>query len=93
MYRYFKKIDNSDHISSWKSKGLSEESIKLLATSSNGLAPSLNYIGVKAKVNFSGSCLKQNKNTFTDWNIVNIYIVYETFIHWNKVKIHCKYTL
>ena len=27
-YRHFKKIDNGDHISSWKSKGLSDESIK-----------------------------------------------------------------
>ena len=28
MCKYFKKIDNTDHISSWKSKGLSDEIIK-----------------------------------------------------------------
>ena len=40
MYRYFKKISNSDHISSWKSKGLSDKSTKPPATSDNSLAPS-----------------------------------------------------
>ena len=30
MYRYFKKIGNTDHISEWKSKGLSDESINPL---------------------------------------------------------------
>ena len=30
MYRDFKKINNTDHISSWKSKRLSDESINLL---------------------------------------------------------------
>ena len=29
MYRYFKKIGNADHISLWKSKKLSDESIKV----------------------------------------------------------------
>ena len=28
MYRYFKKIDNTDHISAWKSKVFADESIK-----------------------------------------------------------------
>ena len=39
MYRYFKKIGNNDHISSWESKGLSDEKIKLPATSDDSLAP------------------------------------------------------
>ena len=62
MYRYCKKIGNTDHISSWKSKGLSDESIKPPATSNNNLAPLLNYIGIKTRVKFDGSCLKQDKN-------------------------------
>ena len=46
MYRYFLKSDNTNLILSWKSKGLSHESIKPPATSDNCFAPSLNYIGI-----------------------------------------------
>ena len=44
MYRL---IDGFDHILSKNSKGLSDESIKLLVTADNSLAPSLNYFGIK----------------------------------------------
>ena len=54
MYKYFQKIDGGDHISSWKSKELSDEKIKLPATSNNSLALSLNYIGTKIRVKFEG---------------------------------------
>ena len=47
MCRYFKKIDDGDHILSWKSKGLYDESIKPPATGNNSLPPSLNYFGTK----------------------------------------------
>ena len=58
-------IGNTDHILLWKSKGLSDESIKPPATSNNSIAPSLNYFGTIARVKFDGSCLKQDKITFT----------------------------
>ena len=76
MYRYF-KTDSSYHISSWTSKGLSNESIKPPSAPNNFLTPSLNYLGTKIRVKFSGSCLKQDKITYTHGKIVNIYIVYE----------------
>ena len=76
MYRYF-KTDSSYHISSWISKGLSNESIKPPSAPNNFLTPSLNYLGTKLRVKFSGSCLKQDKVTYTHGKIVNIYIVYE----------------
>ena len=76
MYRYF-KTDSSYHISSWTSKGLSNKSIKPPSAPNNFLAPSLNYLGTKIRVKFSGSCLKQDKLTYTHGKIVNIYIVYE----------------
>ena len=41
MYRYFKMITNTDYISSWKSKGLSDESIKPTTISDNSLNPAL----------------------------------------------------
>ena len=73
MYRYFKMNTNTDYISSWKFKGFSAESIK----SPNSLTPALNYYGTKTRVKFTGSCLKQDKITYTHRKIVNIYIVYE----------------
>ena len=39
MYRYFKRITNTDYISSWRSKGSSAESIKPPTTSDNSLTP------------------------------------------------------
>ena len=59
--KYFKVITNTDYISSWKSKGLSAESIKPPTTSDNSLTPALSYYGTKARVKFTGSCLKQPK--------------------------------
>ena len=58
MYRYFKKISNTDCGSSWKSKGLSNESINPPNRSDNSLAPALSYFGITARVKFDESCLK-----------------------------------
>ena len=77
MYRYFKMITNTDYISSWKSKGLSAESIKPPTTSDNSLTPALNYYGTKIRVKFTGSCLKQSNISCTHEKVINIYIVYE----------------
>ena len=77
VYKYFKFITNTNYISSWKSKGLSDESIKPPTTSDNSLNPALNYYGTKTRVKFTGSCLKQSKITYTHKKVVNIYIVYE----------------
>ena len=77
MYRYFKKIGNTDHISSWKSNRLSHEYIKPPTAYDNRLATALSYIGNKTRVQFNESYLKQDKITFTHRNTVNIYIVYE----------------
>ena len=70
-------ITNTDYVSSWKSKGLSAESIKPPTTSDNSLTPALNYYGTKTRVKLTGSCLKQSKMSYTHGKIVNIYIVYE----------------
>ena len=75
--KYFKVITNTDYISSWKSKGLSAESIKPPTMSDNSITPELNCFGTKTRVKFAGSCLKQPKVSYTHSNIVNIYIVYE----------------
>ena len=62
---------------SWQSNGLSNKSIKPHATSNNSLSPRLSYYGTKIRVQFTKSCLKKPKFTFTHKKIVNIYIVYE----------------
>ena len=45
IVRYFKvnTITNTDYVSSWKSKGLSGETIKPPTMSDNSLTPTLNY--------------------------------------------------
>ena len=41
------------------------------------LNPFVNYVGTKARVEFKGDCVKQEKITFDHGKIVRIYIVYE----------------
>ena len=54
-------INVVDYVLSWKSKGLSTESIKPPATSDNSLTTELSYYGAKIRVKYTGSCLKQLK--------------------------------
>ena len=75
--RYFKVIADKKYISSWKSKGLSHESIKPPTTSDNSLTRLTGYLGTKIRLNFNGGCLKQQKPSYTNSKIVNLYIVYE----------------
>ena len=66
MYRYFAIVTNADYISSWKCKGLSDESFKPPTTSDNNLTPSLDYYGDRLRIKFTRSCLKQsNKLLYT----------------------------
>ena len=78
IQRYFKIASaNDSNIVSWKSKGLSEESIKPPTTSNKMLHPSLDFVGTKGRVKFNGDRLKQEIITFNHGKRVNIYIVYE----------------
>ena len=55
-----------------------DESMKPSSTSDNSFSPLINYFGNKIRLKFSGGCLKQqNKLTYTNETILNIYIVYE----------------
>ena len=56
-----KLIASTDYVSSWKSKGLSSETIKPSSTSDNSLTAGVSYYGTKTKVKFTTSCLKQPK--------------------------------
>ena len=69
----------------WKSKELSDENIAAPA-SYYSLNPQLNYLGNKTRVEFKGSCLKQDKITYTHGKIVKIYIVYEISTNFNIIQ-------
>ena len=68
MRKYFKLnsvVGVTDYVSSWQSKGLSNESIKPPTTSNNSLNPKLSSYGTKLSVQFLKSCLKQSNHIFT----------------------------
>ena len=77
LNKYSKVIVNTDYVSSWKSKGLSAETMKPPTRSDNSLSSVVSYYGSKTKEKFTGSCLKQPKISYTHGKVVNIYIVYE----------------
>ena len=78
MRKYFKLntiVGVVDHVLSWQSKTLSNESIKPPTTSNYGLNPKLSYYDTKIRVQITRSCLKQPNFTLTHRKVVNIYIV------------------
>ena len=80
MERYFKQIagvSRGDCVYYWKCKGLSDERINSIKMSTHIITANLSYSGTRTRVEFNGSCLKQNKVTFNHKRVVNIYIVYE----------------
>ena len=86
MYRYFKKIagvGSGNYIYFWKSKGLSDERLDSITASNNKITPELSFYGTKTRVEFDGSCLKQDKVTLNHGTIVNTYIVYEISKNYN----------
>ena len=77
VHRYIEIITNTKYISEWKSKGLSDESIKPITTSDNSLALLISYYGYKIRLKFNGSILRQPKVAYTHKKAVNICIVYK----------------
>ena len=69
-------VDN-ETIVAWKSKGLSDESIKPPTEPGNSPAPKLKLIhNSKIAVEFKGSYMKQEKVTFSYRKVVNFFIDY-----------------
>ena len=92
LNKYFKVLASTNYVSSRQSKGLPEETIKLPTTSDNILNRKVNYYGTKARLEFGGSCLKQNKTTFNHGKIVNIYIFYKldkTYVKTHPTLVNC----
>ena len=65
VHKYIKITANTKFNSSWKSKGLSDESINPFPTSDNSLTPLIDYYdGYYIRVKFNGSILRQPKVTY-----------------------------
>ena len=75
ILKYF-TLDSS-WIIKWVLKGLSNESLEVVFTSSNTLTPSVNYYREKTRLKFTGSVLQQKIVTCRHRKVVNIYAVYE----------------
>ena len=78
MCKHFKTSvkGSTTYVSSWESKGLSNEKTSSFTTSSYNQTPSLAYDNVRIKLKFVGALLKQDKIIYSHGPIVNIYIVY-----------------
>ena len=63
-----------NEVSSWVSKGLSNEKISSVSNS-NGAVPKILYDNARIKVIFNVNLLKQNKVPYNHGSIVNIYVV------------------
>ena len=84
MDRYFKRVagvGSGNYIYFWKSKGFFDEKIDSITASNYCISPKLSYYSTKIRVNFKGSCLKQDKITYNDRKIVNIYIYTYIYIY------------
>ena len=69
-----------NRISSWRSKGLSNEKNTSASTSYSNKVPKLVYNNARIKLKLAGVLLKQDKVTYTHGPIVNIYIVYRLIL-------------
>ena len=56
---------------------MSDKSITAHTTIDYKFNPELSYFVTKTRVEFNGSCLKQNKITYDHGKVENIYIVYD----------------
>ena len=54
-----------------------DEKINSIKTPNHSITRNLDYYGAKTRVEFNGSCLKQDSVTFNHGKVVKIYIVYE----------------
>ena len=68
---------NNKWITKWMSKGLSNKSLEVVATSNNTITPAINYYEDKVRLKFTGSVLQQKRVTQNHKKVVNIYVVYE----------------
>ena len=64
ILKYF--ILNSNWITKWKSKEISNESLEVVSTTTNTLTPLVNYYGDKVRLRFTESVLQQKTITYSN---------------------------
>ena len=67
IYRYFRRIigvGSDNYIYFWKFISLSDERLNCNTAFNYKSSPELSYYGTKIRVEFNGSCLKQDKVTY-----------------------------
>ena len=67
LNKYFKVITNTGYVSSWKSKGLSAESIKPPTTSDNSLNSNIKLLWYQNKRKIYWKLFKRTKNFIYSW--------------------------
>ena len=63
---------NSNWITKWESKRLSNENLEVVSTADNTLTPSINYYEDKARLRFTGSVLQRKTVTYSHKKVVNV---------------------
>ena len=61
----YQVLTEKNWITEWKSKGLSNEILKVVSTSDNTLTLLVNYYGDKVWLRFTGSVLQQETITYS----------------------------
>ena len=90
---HFTIIDFNNHNSARKFTGMSNESINSPFTPNNILSPLFSYAGTNTIIKVNGSLI-QDKITYTDGKIVNIYTVFEIVFRklykfWSRYEFFC----
>ena len=81
-------VANTNKLTTWKSKGYFDESIKPPSTSDDSLNPVTGYINnAKIQVQFDGYCLKQDKATFIPKAALSFYFIKLLFLFIKATKI------
>ena len=78
MYSYFERVagvGSGNYIYFWKSKVLLDERINSITAFNYSITPKVSYFGTKTRVEFNGSCLKQDRITYNHRTMENMYIV------------------
>ena len=67
MYRYFKRVagvGSGNYTYFWKSKDLSDEGLDSITACNYEITPELRFYDARKRVEFNGSCLKQDNVTY-----------------------------
>ena len=62
---------------------MSDDRLDSITASNYKITPELSFYGTKTRVEFNGSCLKQDKVKYNHGTVVNIYIVFEISKNYN----------